>query len=289
MKLALVDGHNLAFRAFYGMPALTRGDGFPTGAVHGWVRTIWALEDQIEADRMLVFFDLGEPVRHTALAADYKGTRGETPEALTQQMPHIRAWTQAMGYGAIEEDGVEADDLIASCARREAVAGHAVTIVSADKDLGQLVDGTIRQLLPPPTANPKLGWRWLDVVAVEEKFGVPPHLIPDYLALVGDASDNIAGLSGVGPKTAAKWLRAFGSLDGVIAHSGDLTPKRFQAPVHAAQERLRVNLQMTTLDTTRKTPPLGEVATDFAKGLAILSDLEMRGSVEQAKQRYTAG
>jgi len=286
MKIALLDGHNLAFRAFYGMPELTRADGFPTGAVHGWVRTIWALEDQLPETRFLVFFDLGAPVRQTELAADYKANRGETPEPLRQQLPYIKDWTRALGYAGIERKGVEADDLIAAYTAAHVAKGDTVTIVSADKDLGQLVQPGVQQLLPPPTANPKLGWRWLDEAGVEKRFGVPPRSIPDYLALVGDTSDNIAGLAGVGPKTAAKWLQAFGSLEAVIAHCGDLNPKRFQAKVHAEQDRLRVNLEMTRLAPDQPVQDLETVSQDLPRGIQILEELGMPSSITQLQRRY---
>ena len=128
MKIALVDGYNLAFRAFYGMPDLTRKDGFPTGALHGWVRSLWWVDDRLAPDRLVVFFDLGGAARQTALHADYKANRKETPPALEQQIPAIKQWTRAMGYTGVERDGVEADDLIASVAVRRAEAGDTVTV-----------------------------------------------------------------------------------------------------------------------------------------------------------------
>jgi DNA polymerase-1 len=202
----LLDGYNLAFRAFYAMPeTLTRSDGLPTGAVHGWVRTLWWLEDNQRADCAVTFFDLGGASRHEALLTDYKANRTAMPDAMRLQMPYMKRLSTLMGFGAIEREGVEADDLIATWCRLLTAQGHTVKIVSADKDLGQCLHlSGVRQLLPPPTSNPKLGWRELDAAGVEEKFGVPPRCVPDFLALVGDTSDNIPGLDGVGPKTAAK-------------------------------------------------------------------------------------
>ena len=112
-------------------------------------------------------------------------------------------------------------------------SGDQCIIVSADKDFGQCVGGPVIQLAPPPTANPAMGWRRLDPAAVTEKFGVPPERIPDYLALVGDASDNIPGLKGVGPKTAVKWLAEFGNLEGVLSAGDALQPERFREQVKA--------------------------------------------------------
>ncbi len=286
MKIALVDGYNLAFRAFYGMPSLTRADGFPTGAIHGWVRSLWWVDDHIQPDRLVVFFDLGEPTRHTTLQPDYKANRTETPGDLVKQIPFIKEWTRAMGYLGIEKDGVEADDLIAAYALTHADTGDEVIIVSADKDLGQLVGPRISQLLPPPTANPRLGWRRLDSGGIEAKFGVAPKCIPDYLALIGDASDNIPGLGGVGPKTAVKWLRQYGTIEGVISHCGELQPKRFQAIVHAEQEKLRRTLEMTRLDPEHAVEPLGDGKPDAAKVVDLLEQMEMNASVQAARKRF---
>ncbi|KAF0095076.1 MAG: DNA polymerase I [Puniceicoccaceae bacterium 5H] len=286
MKFALVDGYNLAFRAYYGLPELTRADGFPTGALHGWVRTLWWVDDNVGADRIVVFFDLGAPTRHTALQADYKAQRKETPEALVQQMPHIKTWTRGMGYLGVEKHGVEADDLIASYCKHLTGEGHEVVVVSADKDLTQLVNPQVTQWMPPPTANPRLGWRQMDEAAVEAKFGVSPKMIPDYLALIGDTSDNIPGLAGVGPKTAAKWLLQYRSVEGVIQNSGELNPKRFQALVHAEQDNLRRNLQMTTLDCTQAIEPLGEGHPEADKVIDLLTEMEMKRSADEARRRF---
>ena len=117
-----------------------------------------------------------------------------------------------------------------------------------ERQTGRIVSDRIKIMLPPPSANPKLGWRLLDAAGVVEKFGVPPAQIAEYLALVGDSSDNIPGINGVGPKTAAKWLAEWGSLEGVIAHASELMPERFREVVATDAARLRVNLKLTTLN-----------------------------------------
>ena len=285
MKVALLDGFNLAFRAYYGMPELTRVDGFPTGALHGWVRTLWWIEDHVQADQMLVFFDLGGAQRQLEIREDYKANRTETPEALERQIPVIKEWTRAAGYVGIERDGVEADDLIAAYSRRHERAGAEVLVVSADKDLGQLVTERVHQLVPPPTANPRLGWRELDPAAVVEKFGVSPIQMAEYLALVGDTSDNIPGLNGVGPKTAAKWLHQYGTLEGIIAHCGELHPKRFQALVYAEAGTLRTNLRMTRLLEDLPVENDVHAEPDFGRALQILEEMEMGKTVATFRQR----
>src|ERR1019366_4345995 len=143
----------------------------------------------------------------------------------------IKALTRAMGLGGVEQEGVESDDLLASEAEALSRRGDEVLIVSSDKDFAQIVGDRIRIMLPPPSANPKLGWRLMDAAGVVEKFGVPPSKIADFLALVGDASDNIPGLAGVGPKTAAKWLAGVGGLEGGSAAAGRVGPERVRGGV----------------------------------------------------------
>jgi DNA polymerase-1 len=141
-------------------------------------------------------------------------------------------------------------------------------------------------MLPPPAANPKLGWRLLDTAGVVEKFGVPPAQIADYLALVGDTSDNIPGIAGVGPKTAAKWLAEWGSLEGVIAHAAELKPERFREPVAAEAEKLRRNLKLTTLNLALPTVAAKKTAPDSAELLRLLEEFGMRSTLAEARVRY---
>lgn len=286
-KFLLLDGYNLVFRAYYGMPELTRADGFPTQVVHGWLRTIWMLEDREAYDGLLAFFDLGAPTEREALLADYKANREETPEDLEKQVPWVKRLTAALGIPVVEKEGVEADDLIGAAAVILAERGDEAVIVSADKDLGQMVRPGITQLLPPPTANPRLGWRLLDRAGVEKKFGIGPEKIPDYLALIGDSSDNIPGLAGVGPKTALKWLEEYGDLEGIIAQANYLKPVRFQEKVAAQAEDLRRNLKMVTLDIGQPVPALEtRHDPDIDGAVAILEALEMKTAARDCRKRY---
>jgi DNA polymerase-1 len=285
-KWLLVDGFNLAYRCFFAIPELSRADGFPTNALHGWVKSLWRLSDQEKPDGVLVFFDLGGAQDKLALLPEYKAQREEMPEALSKQVPVIKALTRAMGLGGVEQEGVESDDLLASEAEALSRRGDEVLIVSSDKDFAQIVGERIRIMLPPPSANPKLGWRVMDAAGVVEKFGVPPSKMADYLALVGDASDNIPGLTGVGPKTAAKWLAEFGSLDGVIAAADRIVPERFRAAVASSADMLRRNRRITTLNLSL--PPPAAVRGDArpAELYSILESMEMRSALAEARQRY---
>ena len=288
-KWLLIDGFNLVYRCFHAIPELTRADGFPTNALHGWMKSLWKLEDQEKPVGTLVFFDLGGAQDRLALHPEYKAQRKEMPEPLVQQLPFVKSLTRAMGLVGIEQRGVESDDLLASQAHVLAAAGHDVLIVSADKDFAQIVGEHVKILLPPPTGNPKLGWRELDAAGVVEKFGVTPAQIADYLALVGDTSDNIPGLNGVGPKTATKWLQQFGSLEGVIAHSAELKPERFQEAVRTEADRLRLNLKLTTLNLTLPTVAAEKAAAEPNELFRLLGELEMKGCLTEAQRRYGLG
>jgi DNA polymerase-1 len=285
-KWLLVDGYNLAYRCFFAIPELTRADGFPTNALHGWVKSIWKLADQEKPEGTLVFFDLGGAQDRLAIHPEYKAQREEMPEALAKQLPYVRSLTRALGCVGIELQGVESDDLLAAEAVALARAGHEVLIVSSDKDFAQIVDERIKILLPPPTANPKLGWQVRDAAGVREKFGVPPAQIADYLALVGDTSDNIPGINGVGPKTASKWLAEWGSLEGVITHAAELQPERFRAAVASEADKLRRNLKLTTLNVALPSLVLSKPTPAPEELYRLLEELEMRSALQEARQRY---
>ncbi len=283
--ILLVDGYNLIFRSFYGMPDLRRSDGFPTNAIHGWVRTLWYLQDMKGVERMIVFFDDGADERE-ALLPEYKSNRGATPEDLVPQIPIIKRLTVQMGLQCVEQPGCEADDLIGSYAKHLGDKDLPGVIVSADKDLGQSVGGSIRQLLPPPTANPRLGWRMLDAEGVEKKFGVKTSQVADYLALVGDTSDNIPGLPGVGPKTAAKWLVEYGDIATIIAKANYLMPARFQSVVAERKEDLVRNLQLTRLNLDLAVDIPDTVEARYGELLDEFNALEMNKAYKDAQTRY---
>lgn len=286
-KWLLVDGFNLIYRCYFALPDLTRADGVPTGALHGWVKSLWKLADQEQPEATLVFFDLGGSQDRLKLHPEYKAQREEMPDALRQQIEPIKQLTRAMGLVGIEQHGVESDDLLAAQAVAFAKAGHESVIVSSDKDFAQIVDDRITIMLPPPSANPKLGWRRLDAAGVMAKFGVPPGQIADYLALIGDTSDNIRGIDGVGPKTAAKWLADFGSMEEVISHAAELKPERFRPVVAAEAARLRLNLQLTTLNLSLPTVPAEKHPPNPEELCRLLACYEMRSTLAEARARYT--
>ncbi len=285
-KWLLIDGFNLAYRSFHAVPALSRKDGFPTNALHGWIKTLWRLLDQECPDACVVFFDLGGAQDRLNLLPEYKAQRAEMPEALRRQIEPLKTITRALGLVGFEREGIESDDLLAAQAVAVAAEGGDVLIASSDKDFAQLVNERIKILSPPPPGRAKEGWRTMDSVAVTEKFGVPPAQIADLLALVGDSADNIPGLDGVGPKTAARWLAVHGSLEGVLAHATSLEPERLRPVVTEHVPDLRRNLRLTTLNTALPRPVATVQPVRANELFGLLAEYEMHSASAEARRRY---
>ncbi len=243
--LVLVDGSSYLYRAFHAMPALSNAAGQPTGAIYGVVNMLRKLLKDYQPEYMAVVFDAKGKTFRDALFEDYKAHRPPMPEALEAQIEPLLEVIRAMGIPVLMEPGVEADDVIATLARMAAEAGWDVVISSGDKDLAQLVDEHV-------VVVDTMSGRVLDRAGVEAKFGVPPERIVDWLALVGDSADNIPGIPGVGPKTAAKWLRQYGDLDALVAHAEEIKGK--------IGEKLRAHLDRLELSralaTVRRDVPL---------------------------------
>lgn len=285
-KWLLIDGFNLAFRSFYAIPNLARSDGFPTNALHGWVRTLWSLQDKEKPDHIAVFFDLGGSHARLELHPEYKAHRTEMPQALRDQFPWIKKITMALGIPLIEQYGIEADDLIASAAIKLRNEGNEVYIVSADKDFGQLLCPGIFQLLPAPTANPKLGWRVLDEAGLIEKIFVKPNQVVDYLSLIGDASDNIPGIPGVGPKIAARWIQEYESIENILAKANYIQPARFQVVLPNMKEILTMNVAMIKLKTDLNIEFIAEPGPDITALKEIFGSMEMKTILKDAQKRF---
>lgn len=277
MNYYLIDGYNMAFRSFYAMPALTRADGLPTGALHAFFAGLIKLCSRDTPHKTAVFFDKGGSKRHRETYADYKANRAEMPEDLRAQMPAILELCALMGFCVKSIEGIEADDLLASAAEKLASPENQIFLVSSDKDFAQLVRPGVKQLLPPQKAS--LDWRELDGVGVRLKFGVSPNQIPDFLALVGDSADNIPGLEGVGPKTAAKWLKDFGNLESIMRRPTWIKPEKFQKIVAESGELLRRNLDLVTLDRNVELGELKFADPDFAGLEKFLQSMEMKRSL----------
>ena len=210
--LLLVDGSSYLYRAFHALPELKNRAGFPTGALKGVLAMLRRLSSDFKADYRAVIFDAKGKTFRNDLFPDYKAHRPPMPEALALQIPPLHAAIRALGWPLLSIEGVEADDVIGSLAQLAEQKGLETLISTGDKDLAQLVTPRTRLI---NTMSDEM----LDEAGVLAKFGVPPERIVDYLALMGDASDNIPGVAKCGPKTAAKWLAEFGSLDAIIANA----------------------------------------------------------------------
>ena len=230
--LILVDGSSYLYRAFHALPALANSKGKPTGAVYGMINMLNRLLADYQPERIAVVFDAKGKTFRDDLYPAYKATRTEMRSELVEQIQPIHDIIHAMGLPIIMVEGVEADDVIGTLAARAEKKGIASVISTGDKDLAQLVNRHITLI------NTMTNTR-LDPLGVKEKFGVTPEQIIDYLTLVGDTSDNIPGVPQVGPKTAAKWLQQYGSLDNIVTHADAITGK--------VGEKLRASLAQLPL------------------------------------------
>jgi DNA polymerase-1 len=247
--LVLVDGSSYLYRAFHALPPLTSSRGEPTGALLGVLNMLVKFMKEQRPARIAVVFDAPGRTFRDALFAEYKAQRPRMPDDLRAQIAPLFAVLRAQGLPLVREEGVEADDVIGTLACRAARGGQRVLISTSDKDMAQLVDGSITLINTMSNTS-------LDRDGVKAKFDVYPEQIIDYLALVGDTSDNIPGIAKVGPKTAAKWLSQYHSLDALIAHAGEIEGK--------VGENLRAGL--ATLELSRK---LATLRTDLALEIAL--------------------
>jgi len=213
--LLLVDGSSYLYRAFHALPDLRTSGGEPTGAIRGVLSMLRVLESDYKSDYRAVVFDAKGKTFRDDWYPEYKAHRPPMPEDLAAQIAPLHECIRAAGWPLLMVDGVEADDVIGTLAQRAAQAGIACVISTGDKDLAQLVN-------PHVTLVNTMSNEILDEAGVKAKFGVPPDRMIDYLALVGDTSDGVPGVSKVGPKTAVKWLEAYGSLDGIVAHASEI-------------------------------------------------------------------
>ncbi len=248
-KLVLVDGSSYLYRAFHAMPDLRAPDGQPTGAIRGMVNMLAALQKEHLADYAVCVFDASGPTFRDALYPEYKANRSPMPDDLRAQIAPIHEVVRLLGWTVLAVPGVEADDVIGTLAQQAAAQGVQVLISSGDKDLSQLVSERI-------TIIDTMNGKRRDVAGVTAEFGVPPAQMIDFQALVGDAVDNVPGVHKVGPKTAAKWLAEFGSLDALMVRAGEVKG--------AAGENLRAALAW--LPTARQ---LVTIKTDCDLGAEV--------------------
>lgn len=244
-KILLIDGHSILNRAFYGLPDLTNSEGRHTGAVYGFLNIMFRILEEEKPDYLTVAFDLHEPTFRHKIFDAYKGTRKGMPAELVEQVPLMREMLTAMGVKTVSMSGYEADDLLGTLARRSESQGMDVTILSGDRDLLQLATEKVMIRLPK-TSRGKTTIENFHTEEVIEKYQVTPPQIIELKALMGDSSDNIPGIPGVGEKTATKLILQYGSIENAHEHLEEIKPNK-------ARESLRDHYDMAVLSKTLAT------------------------------------
>ncbi len=266
--LILVDGSSYLYRAFHALPPLTNSHGEPTGAVYGVLNMLQRFAREQADARVVVVFDAPGKTFRDDLFAEYKAHRPPMPDDLRSQIQPLLDAVQALGLPMLRITGVEADDVIGTLARRAAAAGEPVVISTGDKDMAQLVDGQVSIINTMTNSR-------MDRDGVKAKFDVWPEQIVDYLALIGDSADNIPGIDKVGPKTAAKWLAQYQTLDAIVEHAAEI-PGKVGENLRAGLTTLALSRQLATircdvelspesLDFTRRAPDTEALRTIYTR------------------------
>jgi DNA polymerase-1 len=280
MPLLLVDGHYYAYRSFHAIQNLSNSRGEPTNAVFGFTKALKKMIADVKPDAGAVIFDGGLPAARLALQPEYKANRSETPEALVQQFDAIQAVGPALGLPMICVEGQEADDYL-GCYAKAASSLDSVVIATNDKDIMQMVTDRVKIYSSQGPDFALLGPK-----EVEEKWGVPPEKIGDVLSLTGDSVDNIPGVPGIGPKTAAALIREFGSIEGVLKRWTEIKSDKTRAAIDEHRVQILSNQGMVRLHLHLELPlPLDalKIKPDFAAQLALFERHEFKGFTAEAR------
>lgn len=244
-RLLVVDGHSLAFRAWYAYPAdsFSDGQGHPTNAVYGFFKMLSSVVKKEKPTHIGVAFDMRGGTFRNRMLGGYKGTRQKAPDEFLEQIPRIQEVLEALNIPHIEKPGYEGDDVIASLALKGELAGYTVLVLSGDRDSFQLVDDNVTVLYPGQHMN---DLQHMTPQAVEDKYKVSPHQYPEIAALRGETSDNIPGVPGVGDGYAAKWINEYGGLDGILANADKIGGKKGEA-LRASLDQVRLNRRVNAV------------------------------------------
>ena len=247
-KIVLIDGHSILNRAFYGVPDLTNSEGLHTNAVYGFLNIMLKILDEEKPDYLTVAFDVKHPTFRHEMYADYKGTRKGMPDELKEQVPLIQEMLRAMGVRLVMKEGYEADDILGTIARTAEKKGLEVSLVSGDRDLLQLATDRIMIRIPKTKRGGTEieNYHTQDVI---DKYGITPPQIVDLKGLMGDASDNIPGVAGVGEKTAVKILTAYPTVEDAYAHLDEVTPKRTHDLLEKGRDQAMLSKALATIKT----------------------------------------
>ncbi len=292
--VVLVDASGFIFRAFHAIQLLTRPDGTPVNAVYGFVTMLMKLLDDMKPDHIAIIFDSARKTFRNDIEPSYKANRDEPPDELIPQFALVREATQAFNLDCIELNGFEADDLIASYAKEAQQVGAAVTIVSSDKDLMQLVT-------PEITMYDSIKNRRIGPEQVQEKFGVPPDKVVDVQALAGDSTDNVPGVPGIGIKTAAQLIQEYGDLDSLLARASEIKQNKRRENLLQYADKARLSRELVRLRTDvpltipltqleRREPDQGQLEQFLAEQgfRSILARVQSRGKTGKPKDTQAA-
>ena len=247
-KIVLIDGHSILNRAFYGVPDLTNSEGLHTNAIYGFLNIMFKILDEEKPEYLTVTFDVHAPTFRHEMYADYKGTRKPMAEELRQQVPVIKEVLQAMNIEIIEQAGLEADDLLGTISRICEEKGMDVAIISGDRDTLQLATEHVKIRIPK-TKQGRTEVEDYYAVDVKERYGVTPTEFIDVKALMGDASDNIPGVPGVGEKTATKIITEYGTIENAYAHAAEIKPPRASKNLQEYWDQACMSKTLATIDT----------------------------------------
>ena len=244
-RFVILDGSSLMYRAFYALPPLTDSQGEPTNAVFGFSNMLTKLLAELKPDALVIAFDKGRKTFRTERYPEYKGTRDKTPEELLAQIPLLHEFAAAFGISFIEKERYEADDIIGTLSTKAVAEGHEVMIVTGDKDALQLLRPNLRVMLTKKGISDLKAY---DEAAFIEEYGFSPIRMIDFKGLMGDASDNIPGVPGVGPKTAAKLLIAYGTLENVFAHIDEISGKKLKERLLENQTQAVLSKELAAIE-----------------------------------------
>ncbi len=282
----LVDGSGYIFRAYHALPPISRkSDGLQLNAVFGFCNMLWKLLRDMQPEErpthLAVIFDKSEKTFRTEMYADYKAHRPDPPDDLKPQFKYIREAVQAFDLPCLEQDGFEADDLIATYVRQACEAGATATIVSSDKDLMQLVSDCV--IMFDTMKDKKIGR-----AEVMEKFGVPPEKVIEVQSLIGDLTDNVPGVPGIGVKTAAQLIGEYGDLETLLARTSEIKQEKRRQSLIEHADNARLSKKLVTLDDQVKLAvPLGDLAVhepDYKRLVAFLKAMEFNGLMRRVAE-----
>ncbi|MCX7919807.1 MAG: DNA polymerase I [bacterium] len=286
-KIFLVDGSSYLYRAFYAIAALSNSKGLPTNAIYGFTSMLLKLLKDESPEYLAICFDLPEPTFRHQEFVQYKATRKPTPDDLVIQIPWVKKIVRAMGITILELPGFEADDIMGTLAKRAEQEGYDVVLVTGDKDMLQLVNKHIRVL------RIHRGEQYVyDETKIIEKYGVPPSKFPDFVGLMGDSSDNIPGVPGIGEKIAARLINEYGDLDGVLNHINAIKGDKLQEQLKTNIEQARLSKKLATIDTSVplevKVDDLKISSPNYEELTAIFRELEFNRLLAELPQGQTS-